>query len=518
MRRAPGRTGSEARPGFAGSVSGPAPLRPIAAKLALAVILFAAVPVVVYQQFRVADEERTALLLDGVANQGRAIAEALRPMLETGEPQAVVQVGERMAALAGSQVELRLLFRRRESAIDSFLLVAAVPPVQPAALEGERAFLIRSRLLETAWKSCDATEAIGRSVGGDTDSARLVVAVTPVQTRAGCWALVTRLTASESLARTVSTPYWQRPEVTLALGLYLALAVFILLVLLSVSRNLARFERLARSISMGREADRRFEKLNEVPELSGVARQFDAMVDRLRKSAAAIRETAEESAHALKTPIGAIRQSLEPLRHLVPPDDRRGHRAIEIIDQSCSRLGQLVVEARRSVEAAALLADPPSAEIDLGHVVSGLVDDMRGPSEAADVHLDAHVEAGVTVIGGDEAIETIVENLIDNAIGFSPPGGTVRVVVRAAGPSAVLTVVDQGPGVAPENVDRVFEKGFSIRPNSWTDPETAAHENFGMGLWIVRRNVESMNGTIRVENRAASGLAVEITLPLADRR
>lgn len=497
-------------------MSSPTPLRPIAAKLALVVILFAAVPAVIYQQFRVADEERTALLLDGVANQGQAIAEALRPVLETGDPTAVTQVGERMAALAGEQVELRLLFRPQEASIDSFLLVAAVPPVPPAALETERAFLIRSRLLETAWQSCDATEAIGRSVGGGRESARLVVAVTPVQTQAGCWALVTRLTASESLARTVATPYWQRPEVVLALGLYLALAVFILLVLLSVSRNLVRFERLARSISMGREGHRRFEKLNEVPELSGVARQFDAMVDRLRESAASIRETAEESAHALKTPIGAIRQSLEPLRHVVPEDDRRGRRAIEIIDQSCARLGQLVVEARRSIETAALMADPPSEQIDLGRVVSGLVEEMRGPSEAADVHLEAHVEHGVTVFGGDEAIETIVENLIDNAIGFSPPGGTVRVVVRAARRGAVLTVLDQGPGVAPENFDRIFEKGYSSRPKTEEDPEAAAHENFGMGLWIVRRNVEAMNGTIRVENRASSGLAVEIVLPLAN--
>ena len=490
-------------------------MRPIAAKLALVVLLFAAVPAVIYQQFRVAEEERIALLLDGVANQGRAIAEALRPVLATGDPTEVTRIGERMSVLAGSQVELRLLFRPQEAAIDSFLLVAAVPPVPSEAMEAERGFLIRSRMLEAAWESCDATEAVGRSTTGGHRAAPLVVAVTPVQTDAGCWALVTRLTASESLARAVSTPYWQRPEVVLALGLYLALATVILLVLLSVSRNLARFERLARSIAVGREGHRRFERLNEVPELAGVARQFDAMVDRLRGSAASIRETAEESAHALKTPIGAIRQSLEPLRNVVPENDRRGRRAIEIIDQSCARLGQLVVEARRSIEAAALMADPPIERIDLGRVVSELVEEMRGPSEAADVHLEAHVEHGVVVLGSDEAIETILENLIDNAIGFSPPGGMVRVVVRAARRGAILSVLDQGPGVSSENLERIFEKGYSSRPNGNVDPEAAAHENFGMGLWIVRRNVEAMGGSIRVENRASSGLAVEIVLPLA---
>lgn len=497
-------------------MSEPIPLRPIAAKLALVVVLFAAVPAVIYQQFLVADEERTALLLDGVANQGRAIAEALRPVLETGDPTAATKVSDRMRALAGSQVELRLLFRPQEAEIGSFLLVAAVPPVQPGAMEAERAFLIQSRLLETVWQSCDATEAIGRSVDGDSDRARGVVAVTPVQSRAGCWALVTRLTASEALGRVVATPYWQRPEVVLALGLYLALAVVMLLILFSVSRNLARFERLARSISMGREGDRRFEKLNEVPELTGVARQFDTMVDRLRLSAAVIRETAEESAHALKTPIGAIRQSLEPLRQVIPETDRRGRRAIEIIDQCCERLGQLVVEARRAIEAAALMADPPNQQIDLGRMVSGLVEEMRGPSEAADVRLEVEVEREVIVFGSDEAIETILENLIDNAIGFSPPGGAVQLTVRAVRGEAVLTVDDQGPGVASDGFGRIFEKGYTSRPRPRDGRKHAADENFGMGLWLVRRNVEAMHGTIRVANRAVGGLAVEIVLPLAN--
>src|SRR3546814_9652995 len=169
-------------------------------------------------------------------------------------------------------------------------------------------------------------------------------------------------------------------------------------------------------------------------------------------------------------------QSLEPLRHVVPEDDRRGRRAIEIIDQCCARLGQLVVEARRSIEAAALMADPPTEQIDLGEVVAGLVEDMRGPSEAADVHLEAHVERDVIVFGGDEAIETIVENLIDNATGFSPPGGTVRVVVRAARRGAILSILDQGPGVAPENFERIFEKGYSSRPRNDGGPEAAAQE------------------------------------------
>lgn len=490
-------------------------LRPITAKLALVVILFAAVPAVLYQQFRTAESERTTLLLDGVANQGRAIAESIRPVLVAGDPRELARVAYRMAPLVGDQVELRLLYRPKDSTIESFLLVAAVPPVRLEEVEAERRFLVQSRLLETAWRSCDATEAIGRADSGGSDDVTLVVAVTPVQTGAGCWALVTRLSPTASLARTVSVPYWQRPEVVLALVLYLCLAAVMLLILMSVSRNLSRFERLARSIAVGREADRRFELLNEVPELAGVARQIDAMIDRLQASAAFIRETAEESAHALKTPIGAIRQSLEPLRLVVPEASARGRRAIEIIDQSCGRLGELVVHAHRSIDAAAQIADPPTDRIDLGIAVAGLVEDMRGPSEQANVHLEAEVDTDVIVVGGDDVIETIVENLIDNAISFSPTGARVRVTVRGMRSQAILTVVDEGPGVDSESAERMFDKGYSRRPKGRTDPEAAARENFGMGLWIVRRHVGVLGGTIRAENRPTGGLAVEVVLPLA---
>jgi len=497
------------------AMNGRSPLRSIVARLVLVTVLFAAGPAVVYQQFRMAEEERTALLLGGVADQGRAIAEALRPILEEGDPVALSRIGDRMAPLAGAQVALRLLFRPSGAAVDSFLLVAAVPPLPAGDLEDERRFLIRSRLLEAVWRSCDETEVIGQTVTPFDRDAPLIVAVTPVQTPNGCWALVTSLSASEALARTLSAPYWQRPEVLLALGLYLALASVILLILLSVSRNLVRFERLARSIAAGREGDRRFEKLNEVPELTDVARQFAAMVDRLRRSASAVRETAEESAHALKTPIGAIRQSLEPLRTAVPAEDRRGRRAIDIIDQCCERLSQLVVEARRAIELAALMAHPPSDRIDLGAIVVALVEGMRGPSDAASVRLTSSAERGAVILGSEDSIDAILENLIDNAIGFSPADGVVGIAVRVERQEVVLTVCDDGPGIVEASRDRLFEKGYSHRPKNESDPDAAARENFGMGLWIVRRNVDAMGGTVTLSNRVSGGLAVEIRFPLA---
>ena len=74
---------------------------------------------------------------------------------------------------------------------------------------------------------------------------------------------------------------------------------------------------------------------------------------------------------------------------------------------------------------------------------------------------------------------------------------------------AELAIADTGPGVAPENLERIFDRYFSRRPG----PEGQA-SHFGIGLWIARRNIEALGGSIRAENRAPAGLVVRIALPL----
>ena len=123
----------------------------------------------------------------------------------------------------------------------------------------------------------------------------------------------------------------------------------------------------------------------------------------------------------------------------------------------------------------------------------------------------------VRVAGTEEAIETVVENLIDNAISFSPGGSVVQVRLQGKGGTARMIIEDDGPGVAAEDLERIFERHFSHRP----DLAGPASENgggdshFGIGLAIVRRNVELMDGTVLAENRAEGGLKVTVRLPVA---
>ncbi len=116
----------------------------------------------------------------------------------------------------------------------------------------------------------------------------------------------------------------------------------------------------------------------------------------------------------------------------------------------------------------------------------------------------------LSVIGNPELLETAVENLLENALDFSPRGSQLLLSARRSGGDVVIAVGDEGPGVPGEDLERIFERYVSIRPEA--DPVKA---NFGIGLWIVRRNLEAMDGGVSAHNRPEGGLMVEMTLPAA---
>jgi two-component system sensor histidine kinase ChvG len=108
-------------------------------------------------------------------------------------------------------------------------------------------------------------------------------------------------------------------------------------------------------------------------------------------------------------------------------------------------------------------------------------------------------------------VETVIENVVENALSFTPNGGTIEVRLDRVGDRhAELTVGDTGPGVPAENLERIFERYFSRRQHV-----RGQEAHFGIGLWIARRNVEALGGMVRAEHRAPHGLLVRISLPLA---
>jgi len=246
------------------------------------------------------------------------------------------------------------------------------------------------------------------------------------------------------------------------------------------------------------------------------------MVEALHRSAAEIRHTAEENAHAFKTPIAVIRQSLEPLRRALPEDNPRARRAIGFVDHSLDRLDGLVAAARRLDEATADLLAKPLVPVDLGQIVGGLIQIQSAVLASRnvsiilashDLAMSADLIPGLFVLGSEEMIESVAENLIDNAISFAPSGSEILVHLTRDDRFAHLTVSDQGPGVPAGQLERIFDRYYVERDAEATNEPAESH--FGIGLSIARRHVEAMGGTIEAENRTPHGLTVHLRLPLA---
>ncbi len=342
-----------------------------------------------------------------------------------------------------------------------------------------------------------------------TGGTEVVTAVTPLSTPAGCWAVVASFSEDAYPAAHLNQPYWATPPVVVAAVIYLIMAAITFATLQSVRSGLRRFASRARRIREQGPDAASFADRNNLPELVDVAAEFDRMVDALHRSAADIRRTAEDNAHAFKTPIAVIRQSIEPLRRALPEGNQRAQRAVGVVEHSLDRLDALVASARELDEATADLLGKPLVPVNLGRVIGGLVQirsavlasrDVSIVVASHDLTISADLLPGLFVLGTEEMVETVVENLIDNAVSFSPAGGEILIHLTRDGRLAQLTISDQGPGVPNDQLERIFDRYYSERRADETSDGQSSY--FGIGLWIARRNVEAMGGTIEAENRA----------------
>jgi two-component system sensor histidine kinase ChvG len=470
-------------------------------------LVFAAVPALLYDRFRAADLERQGLLLDLIRERGRLISRAIEPYLQNANGVPADQLQRELARYAGERDSLKLLLRPASRPEGGFFYVAASPPVAPEDLDRERRTLAEIGVLDRLTTSCEGVVPIAQRQDLSDGRSQLLTSLSPMQAPQGCWVLV-GASILEGTDRPLGQPYWQTPEIRLALIVYLVLALLVLGILTDVLRSLKGFSVIAENVRIGRERQR-FVDRNRVPELGRVAAAFDRMVDTLGAAARSIRDAAEENAHAFKTPIATIRQAVEQIRRRTGGDDARGQRAIAAIDTSLSRLDELVGAARQIDRGTADLLDPPVEHVDLSALAHGMAAsyrDVEGPRVIAEAPVP------VPALGASHLIETALENLVENAIGFSPPGGEVRLRSGIDGPHAVIAVIDRGPGVAQEDLARIFDRYYSKRDHQETATSAA---NFGLGLWIVKRNVEALGGHVAAMNTPGGGLTVAIRLPRA---
>ena len=489
--------------------------RSLTAKLSILAMIFLIVPIILYVQVEAADDEKNQLLRNSLEQRGRLIAEALRPALQEFASEAPEDFHEIVARLGDKQTTLRLLFRPTTiPAAEGFFYVASSPSELNVALQKDRQALIETGVLDELARTCDRASQKFLRFTNPAGQEEILTSLTPLHLSNGCWVVMTSNGAETLLQSSIGRPFWQSRNIQIAALVYFLTAGVIGWLLVDIWQGVSRFRKAARAIRLQGIDGASFATLNQIPELSGVAEDFDALVAALAESQEFIRKTAEENAHALKAPLAVIAQAVEPLKHALETAPGRPHRSVELIEQSVARLSALVSAARELDKTDADIIYSRRRRLNMSTFLRPLLSSYGVGLEAEGKHLESSIEPDIMVLANEDILEPVVENLLENASSFAPPGSAIDVNLLRRNGAIEFCVGDRGPGVDPSDIDRIFERYYSHRPpaEGGNGKTSAAHEYFGLGLWIVKRNVEGLGGAVFVRNRKTGGLIVTVTL------
>ncbi len=279
-----------------------------------------------------------------------------------------------------------------------------------------------------------------------------------------------------------------------------------LVIAIVIARSLRPMVRLADQLDMREADDMRpltvkgapSELLPFLASINGLLARVHAMVNQQRRFIA-------DAAHELRTPITALSLQAENLGSLeMPPVARERVNTLKHgMRRTRELLEQLLVHARQE----SVAFDEPE-RVFLDRIAKDVVSDLLADAAAKNIDLGFTVAEEVEVVGNAFALTSAIRNVVENAIKFSPDGGTVDLGVTRDGAMAVVQIEDSGPGIPPADITQIFEPFFrGSKPSG---------EGSGLGLSIAKRAIDQAGGVIEIENiigRGRPGLRVTIKLP-----
>lgn len=289
-----------------------------------------------------------------------------------------------------------------------------------------------------------------------------------------------------------------------------ALVTILLSVLLAgtiaepIRRLAAAAERVRRGIDKRVEIPDFTQRRDEIGHLSGALRD---MTSALYSRIDAIEAFAADVSHELKNPLTSLRSAVETFQFA--KSDEQRERLISIVKDDVKRLDRLITDISDASRLDAELARNEASPVDMEKLLDALVslaNEVRKPDQA-EIKLEIappprldQPDQAFTLLGHDNRLGQVFRNLFDNARSFSPAGSMIRVRLRRLRDEVEVRVEDEGPGISPDNLQRVFERFYTDRP------EVAFGKNSGLGLSISKQIVEAHRGRIWVENRYGKAL------------
>jgi len=240
-------------------------------------------------------------------------------------------------------------------------------------------------------------------------------------------------------------------------------------------------------------------------ELKPLVQSINSLLQRVRDSTSRERSLIADAAHELRTPLAAMRVNVEALKE--QSTDQGQRELMGNLLRSNDRAARLVGQLLQLMRSDAVSNNDLPVMLSLDALVQDRLAMIEGLASARGVELELDCEGSVQVLGERESLVSMIDNLIDNAIKYSPPDGAVRVQVAIEGTQAVLSVADQGPGIPPALRERVFDRFFR-------NPDQT-QSGSGLGLAIVKSVVDRHGGEVVLGEARGGGLMATVRLPLA---
>ena len=244
-------------------------------------------------------------------------------------------------------------------------------------------------------------------------------------------------------------------------------------------------------------------------EIGDLADSLKSMTAGLYDRIDAIERFAADVAHELKNPLTSLASAVEMFGRA--KDDEIRAQMLGIIRGDVKRIDRLITDISDASRLDAELSREAPEPVALSRLLSTIIEiyRMTDTDHVVEFALRDELPASGIVRGRDERLGQVFRNLIDNAVSFSPAGGTVTVSAARHDIVARVTVEDEGPGIPPDNLESIFERFYTERPSD------TFGRNSGLGLSIARQIIEGAGGRIYAENTDAGGARIIVELPLA---
>lgn len=376
-----------------------------------------------------------------------------------------------------------------------------------------RAPLYRERRTGQTWPDIRAVQQSGAAVATvwrAPDRTPVITAAAPLP---GNGVVMTAINARD-ITQTVRTERFRLSMVLLVVTI--ASILLSLFLARTIVRPLRRLARAAVRVRLGRAREVVVPRLpTRGDEIGMLARALSDMSQALRARIDATEAFAADVTHEMKNPLASLRSAVESLSMVRDPQLQE--RLTMIIRDDVHRLDRLISDISEASRLDAQLSRAKFEPVDIAAMISSLIEARveRGIERGVTVRFEQAPAEPMRVLGEAARLERVFENLIDNAVSFSPDSAVVTIGLTRAGRDVVVRVDDEGPGVPEEAREQVFRRFQSIRPES-----EAFGKHSGLGLAIARTIIDAHQGSIAVESRAdhLSGARFVVSLPIADAR